>query len=462
MENRFVKKAVWIVRKLQRNGFEAVFAGGAVRDRLLGIVPVDIDVATSASAEEVCNIFPGSGKVGKAFGVVLVKGDDPPIEVASFRVDGPYKDGRRPEWVKPASAREDAERRDFTINGMFYDPVLDKFVDFVGGGKDLENGIIRAIGEPDTRFDEDYLRLYRAVRFASRLGFRIEEQTLSSMKKQSHKAKFIAAERVRDELSKIFSSANADYGLQIMADCGLLKFWLPEIDKMQGVPQPKLYHPEGDVFEHTRKALTNLTKPSSTLAWGTLLHDVGKPEVTEISGDSITSPLHARVGAEMVETIAERLKFSNKDTAQIKALVDNHMRFVDYPRMKESTRKRFLAMDRFAEHLALHRADSLASNGNTKTYEEIAAELKKKPQPKLPSPLISGDDLITLDFQPGPLFKRILFDVREKQLNGEIIDRIEALDHVMAVWKQGADNPATADQLRKVPKAPQPLKEEDR
>lgn len=434
MENIYFDIALRIVKKLQKQGFEAVFAGGAVRDRLLGIEAQDIDVATNASADQICNIFPNSGKVGKVFGVVLVKNAGMVIEVASFRQDGPYSDGRRPDWVKPASMQQDAERRDFTINGMFYDPVKDKIIDFVGGKKDLERKTIQAIGKPEQRFAEDYLRMFRAVRFAVRLDFEIENKTYAQIKRLSPKVELIAAERVREEIGKIICSFNNDRGLQILADSGLLDYWLPEVKAMIGVEQSEIYHPEGDCFEHTKKALLFLENPGTSLAWATLLHDAGKPLTTIVKDGRIVSPRHAYAGGKLAERICERLKFSNRDAARIKSMVETHMNFVEYPKMREATKKRLLAMEGFGDHLKLHRADVLASNGNLETYNRIVTRLQNEDVKKLPKALVNGDDLISLGFKPGPMFKKILDDVCEKQLEGELTSRIDALDYVMNIW----------------------------
>lgn len=438
-------KALKVVRRLQEAGHTAYFAGGAVRDRLLGYPPEDVDVATSASPEEVLGLFDRCEQVGRSFGVVLVKSDAKAIEVASFRLDGPYSDGRRPEWVRPATAEEDAGRRDFSVNGMFYDPIADKLIDHVGGLKDLEAGLIRAIGDPAERFREDYLRMFRAVRFALRLGFEIEAETWGSLKRLSSKVDQLAAERVLDELTRILCGARAGRAIELLTQAGLLDHWLPEVMALCGVKQDPEHHPEGDVFTHTCLLLDHLQDPSSALAWGALLHDIGKPATTAITDGRIRSLGHAGLGAEMVLAIAERLRFSRSLRDRIAELVERHMRFIEYPNMRIATRKRMRAREGFNDLLELHRADCLASHGRLDNYNMALEDLNAEAnQPRLPEPLISGRDLKKLGLEPAPLFAEILRKVQDLQLEGELKDRESALEYVRERWVRVAVDPETS------------------
>jgi poly(A) polymerase len=427
-------KALVVIQTLHDAGHLAYVAGGAVRDRLLGIRSHDVDVATDADTDRVQQLFKNTVAVGRAFGVVLVKGDGPPVEVATFRLDGPYSDGRRPDWVRPATPEEDAARRDFTINGLFYDPQTDRVLDWVGGEQDLRAGVIRCIGDPAARFSEDYLRLFRAVRFAARFDFDIETATWKALTSAAPQAHRLAAERVRDELTRIITGPHAGRGLQLLADGGLLMDWLSELAAMRGVEQPPQYHPEGDVFTHTRLALDALEKPSAPLAWATLLHDVGKPPTARWRGGRMTFWGHADKGVELAGVICRRLKLSNADTEHVLEMIGHHMRFLDYPKMSVSTRRRFLALPRFVEHLALHRADCLASNGNLTTYELAQTDLESG-QDDLPAPLLTGDDLIRAGYTPDPRFGAILKAVYDRQLEGELTERDQALAFVRENWE---------------------------
>lgn len=439
------EKALNVVRRLQEAGHTAYFAGGAVRDRLLGQTPEDVDVATSASPEEVLGLFDRCEQVGRSFGVVLVKSDTKAIEVASFRLDGPYTDGRRPEWVRPATAEEDAGRRDFSVNGMFYDPIADKLIDHVGGLKDLEAGLIRAIGDPAQRFREDYLRMFRAVRFSLRLNFNIEDETWKQLKLLSGKVEGLAAERVLDELTRILCAARAGRAIELLTQAGLLDHWLPEVRSLCGVKQEPEHHPEGDVFTHTCLLLDQLDEPSAALAWGALLHDIGKPATTSIAEGRIRSLGHAKLGAEMVTTIAERLRFSRSLRDSVCELVERHMRFIEYPRMRISTRKRLRAREGFGDLLELHRADCLASHGRLDNYNMALADLNAEAkQPRLPEPLISGRDLKKLGLKPSPLFAEILRKVQDLQLEGELKDREGALEYVREMWGGVEIDPETS------------------
>jgi poly(A) polymerase len=438
--------AISIVQTLRQKGFQAYLVGGCVRDLLLGREPKDYDLATNAKPEEVMEIFPETYAVGAQFGVVLVPvtesiaGDsaNPPsksqaIEVATFRSDIGYSDGRHPDQVCfSQDPGEDVARRDFTINGMLLDPIAGEVLDYVGGRRDLEAGIIRTIGDPEQRFNEDKLRMLRAVRFAARFEYTIEPGTFAAMRKLAAQIQVVSRERVRDELTRMLTEGHARRAFILLDESGLLKYVLPEISAMKGVAQPPEFHPEGDVFVHTLLLLDHLPRPCPLgLAWGALLHDVGKPATFRLAPDRIRFDGHVDVGVKIAEEICRRLRFSNDETAQILALVDNHMRFGHVSRMKESTLKRFLRLPAFDEHLALHRADSLASHKNLSTYEFL---LKKRaeipPETMRPAPLVTGDDLIAAGHAPGPKFREILNAVEDAQLEGRLSSRAAALEFV--------------------------------
>jgi poly(A) polymerase len=437
--------AISIVRDLRQRGFQAYFVGGCVRDLLLGREPKDYDVATNAKPEEVMAVFPETYAVGAQFGVVLV----PPsgeasrndsggpwshcgaIEVATFRNDIGYSDGRHPDEVRFSNdPREDVARRDFTINGMLLDPITGDVLDYVGGRSDLKAGVIRTIGQPEQRFHEDKLRMLRAVRFAARFEYTIAPSTFSAIQKRAEQIQVVSRERVRDELTRMLTEGHARRAFLLLDESGLLQHVLPEISAMKGVEQPPQFHPEGDVFVHTLLLLDHLPQPCSlTLAWGALLHDVGKPATFRLAPDRIRFDGHVDVGVKIAEEICRRLRFSHDESAQILALVDNHMRFGDVLRMKESTLKRFLRLPAFDEHLALHRADSLASHRNLSTYEFVIQKRDEIPPEKMrPSPLITGDDLIASGHAPGPKFREILNAVEDAQLEGRLPSREAALE----------------------------------
>lgn len=426
-------KAVWIIHRLHEAGQVAYVAGGAVRDRLLARPFHDVDVATDADLDTLQKLFPASRAVGRAFGVLRVGGEGPPVEVAGFRLDGPYSDGRRPDWVRPATAQEDARRRDFTVNGMFFDVRTDRVLDWVGGQADLAARIIRCIGEPPARFREDYLRLFRAIRFAVRLDFAIEPETRAALQAEAPRSTGLAAERVRDELTAILTGPRPGEGLRYLASAGLLELWLPEVFALRGLAQPADYHPEGDAFVHTCLALEALRAPGPALAWATLLHDIGKPATARMRGGRLTFWGHADLGAELAARVARRLRLSNRETDRITALIGQHMRFLEYPRMNAATRRRFLAREGFAEHLELHRADRLASSGDLAIHDAAAADFAAT-QGGLPPPLLSGADLIAAGYRPGPEFSRLLEEVRERQLSGELADRAGALAFLHRRW----------------------------
>ena len=412
-----------------------------MRDILLGREPADYDVTTDALPSQVEEIFPGSLTVGAKFGVVIVPEEAPAssdagrlqVEVATFRSDVGYSDGRHPDRVDyTKSPQDDVKRRDFTINALLLDPETNEILDFVGGREDLEAGIIRAIGDPATRFGEDKLRMVRAVRFAARFGYAIEPATLKAIQKLAPEIDQISMERLRDELTKILTEGAARRGFELLDQTGLLIYLLPEIAKMKGVEQPPQFHPEGDVWIHTLMMIGGLPAGSSpTLAWGVLLHDVGKPPTfTPPAGPNgrIRFDRHVEVGVKMAEQICRRFRFSNEDTEQILALVTNHMKFKDVPRMKPATLKRFVRVDKFGEHLELHRLDSLASHGKLDNYELVSRFIAEtSPEQVRPVRLLTGDDLIALGLKPGPRFKAILYNVEEAQLDGTIHTHEEAV-----------------------------------
>lgn len=431
-----------IIATLRQRGFVAYLAGGCVRDLLLDREPADYDVATSATPAQVMTMFPESYGVGAQFGVILVPVPAEPgegkqtgrtIEVATFRSDHGYSDGRHPDEVRfSLDPREDVIRRDFTINGMMFDPFTSEVLDFVGGRGDLANGTVRAIGDPERRFAEDKLRMLRAIRFAARFDYQIEEETLATIKRRAREIHVVSRERVRDELTRMLTEGHARRAFLLLDQTGLLKEVLPEITAMKGVEQPAEFHPEGDVFVHTLLLLDYLPYPCpATLAWGALLHDVGKPATFQRASDRIRFDDHVDVGVKIAEKICQRLRFSNDETAQILALINNHMRFGHISRMKESTLKRFFRLPEFDQHLALHRADSLASHGNLETYDLVRQKLAETPVQNIrPKPLITGDDLISAGYRPGPIFREILGAVEDAQLEGRLGSHEAALEFV--------------------------------
>lgn len=427
-----------ICSTLRAAGYQAYLVGGCVRDILLHREPADYDVATNATPERVEQILPNSLTVGAQYGVVVVttethEGTRLQVEVATFRSDVGYSDGRHPDAVIYAkSAEEDVRRRDFTINGLLLDPQTNAVLDYVGGRDDLRAGIIRAIGHAEERFREDKLRMLRAVRFAARLGYTIEPETLRAIQKLAPEIAQVSAERVRDELTKLLTEGAARRGFELLDETGLLPQVLPEISRMRGVEQPPQFHPEGDVWIHTRMMLEGLNAGCSpTLAWGVLLHDVGKPPTfAPPSGPHgrIRFDRHVEVGTRMAEEICGHLRFSNADTEQVAALVANHLRFKDVPQMKPATLKRFARLERFDEHLELHRLDCISSHRNLENYEFMRRFLTETPPEEVhPARLLTGDDLIGLGLKPGPRFKEILETAEDAQLDGKIVTRDEAL-----------------------------------
>lgn len=470
--------AISIVETLRARGHAAYLAGGCVRDLLLGREPADYDVATDATPDQVMRIFPETYAVGAQFGVVLVpipedqreshqpaaaeRGNEEfgnrsgeaitdrnamasaanyasghhhqaCIEVATFRCDLGYSDGRHPDEVRfSRDPREDVQRRDFTINGMLLDPVNNEVLDYVGGRKDLDAKIIRAIGDPQLRFREDKLRTLRAVRFAARFEYTIEARTFAAIQQLAPDIPQVSRERVRDELTRMLTEGHARRDFELLDQTGLLRQVLPEIAAMKGVEQPPEFHPEGDVFVHTMLLLDRLPHPCPvTLAWGALLHDVGKPPTFRRAPDRIRFDEHAKVGTRMAEAICRRLRFSNDEIKQILALVENHMRFGDVERMKESTFKKFIRLPHFDQHLELHRLDCQSSHRSLRLYDYTREKIAQFPAEAVrPKPLIVGDDLLAAGYSAGPVFKEILGSVEDAQLEGSLRSKDEAMQFV--------------------------------
>lgn len=443
-----------VCRRLRDAGHQAYLVGGCVRDILLAREPADYDVSTDATPDRVQQLFPHSLAVGAQFGVIIVLEDDreadsPQVEVATFRSDIGYSDGRHPDRVVyTSSAQEDVQRRDFTINALLLDPVTEKVIDYVGGRDDLKVGIIRAIGHAEDRFREDKLRMVRAVRFAARFRYAIEAQTFAAIAKLAQEIHHVSPERLRDELTKLLTEGSARRAFELLDETQLLPELLPEVARMKGVKQPPQYHPEGDVWIHTLLMIEQLPAAGSpTLAWGVLLHDVGKPPTfTPPAGPEgrIRFDEHAEVGARMAEEICRRFRFSNHETAHIVALVANHMRFKDVPQMRPATLKRFVRIKNFGEHLELHRLDCSSSHRHLENYEVVKRFVEETPPDAVRPPrLISGDDLIALGLRPGPDFKALLAAVEEAQLDGVIGSRGEALalvkERIACGWKSVND-----------------------
>ena len=422
------EKALAIVKRLREEGYESYLAGGCVRDMLLAKSPQDYDITTNAQPDDIRKIFSQTIPVGAQFGVMLVIIDGEPFEVATFRHDGPYSDGRRPDHVRYGTLQEDILRRDFTVNGMVYDPIEDRLIDLVGGRKDLERRTIRAIGDARARFEEDRLRMVRAVRFAASLGFTIEERTFAAIRELAPTITDISWERIGDEITRILTEGEARKGFELLDATGLLKVLLPEIEAMKGVAQSPDYHPEGDVFTHTLLTLGHLDKPTETLAYGSLLHDVGKPLCIRRDGDRLTFYGHTERGAEIAAEVLKRLKRSRATWDRVAYLVHNHLRHTQAANMRLSTLKRFLGEEGIDELLELTRIDALSSNGDLQYYQfckQKQAELKD--EEIHPEPLLRGRDLIAMGFTPGPIFQEILKQVEDAQLSGDLANREEAM-----------------------------------
>ena len=425
------EKAIFVVQSLRQEGHEAYFAGGSVRDMLLGKAPQDYDITTSARPEDIQRIFTDTIPIGAQFGVILVLLEGHPFEVPSFRHDGPYVDGRRPSHVRYGSLEEDVRRRDFTINGMVYDPLDDRVIDLVEGRRDLDQRRIRAIGDPEQRFQEDRLRMIRAVRFAASLNFVIEDSTFAAVQRLAPTIVDIAAERRGDEITRILTEGGAQRGFELLDATGLLKVLLPEVEALKGTWQSPDYHPEGDVFQHTMLLLSHLEAPSETLAFGCLLHDVAKPACLRQDGERVTFYGHTEKGAVMAEEILKRLKRGRAIWERVSYLVRNHLRHVQAPEMRLSTLKRFLREDGIDELLELARIDALSSNGDLRYYQFCKERLAELDHEEIrPAPLVRGGDLIALGLTPGPIFSEILRRIEDHQLGGDLGSREEALEWV--------------------------------
>jgi len=398
------------------------------------VKPKDYDIATSATPKEIQKLFSRCIPVGAAYGVELVIEPEGEFEIATFRSDGPYEDGRHPTSVIFTNAEEDAKRRDFTINAMFMDPVTDEIIDYVDGQRDLDLRLIRAVGDAETRFQEDHLRLLRAIRFSCQLGFSIETETLSAVKQNSSKIEGTSPERIRNELELILTQANPDQGIQLLDETGLLDVLLPEVSIMKGCEQPPEFHPEGDVFVHTLLCLRQLDRPSFTVAMGTLLHDVGKP-LTQTFEDRIRFNSHEKAGAFEAKKICRRLHLSNAESERIVWLVSQHMRVGVAPEMRESKRRRLVREEGFEELMEVFRADCLGSRGDLETYDWLKAyERELTPEQTRPPRLLTGHDLLALGYPEGPLLKEILSGLEDAQLEEVILNRDSALDYVKYRW----------------------------
>jgi len=422
--------ATHIVQRLREAGHEAYFAGGCVRDRLLGKAAHDFDVATSARPEQVQALFARTVAVGAQFGVIVVVEDGTDYQVATFRADGAYIDGRHPEEVTFTTAEGDAQRRDFTVNGLFYDPIEKKVIDFVGGQADLAAGVLRAIGDPVQRFTEDKLRVLRGVRFSASLGFAIEPATWQAIREGAARIHEVSAERIREELVKIFLSPRRVAGWDLLDASGLMAEILPEVSALKGCEQPPEFHPEGDVFVHTRLMLSLLPEAVSLpLVFSVLFHDIGKPPTMQVDPTGrIRFNGHESVSAGMTEKIMRRLRFSNDEIAATVEMVQNHMVFKDVKNMRVARLKRFMARPTFEDELELHRVDCLGSHGFLDNLDFLRAKREEfASEPLIPPPLLAGHDLIALGWKPGPRFKEVLDAVQTRQLEGLLTSSEQAL-----------------------------------
>jgi len=426
-------QAAAIARTLRDAGYRILVCGGSVRDYLLGRKhpDTDVDLATNATPEQILSLFDNAITVGAQFGVVMIPSDGRNVEVATFREDSQYLDGRHPSSIRFSDEIRDAHRRDFTINAMFLDPFTGELLDYVGGRKDLGQRLLRTVGNPVERFDEDKLRILRAIRFAAQLNFEIDPETWKAVVARSGEISSVSRERIRVELEKILTSPHAARGLDLLRDSGLLKILLPEVHALIGVEQPPEYHPEGDVFTHTRLMYEKAETPlPPSLAWAVLLHDTGKPATFQVR-DRIRFDGHVEVGMAVAREIGKRLRMENHLVEGVVDLIEHHMRFMNVQEMREAKLKRFLRKPNFQEHLELHRLDCSASHGMLDNYYFCRQKLEEFGKEKInPPPLINGHDLIGLGFKPGPLFREILSDVEDRQLEGELKDREHALAYV--------------------------------
>lgn len=431
--------ALRIVRHLRESGHEAFWVGGCVRDLIRGIDPTDFDIVTSARPEQVQALFGRTVAVGARFGVVIVVEGGQPYEVATFRTEEGYADGRRPSQIAFAGAEEDVRRRDFTVNGLLMDPETGRIVDYVDGRQDIERGLIRTIGDPDRRFAEDHLRMLRAIRFAATLGFTIEPETFAAVRRHAPAIVRISAERIREELTRTLTGGRARLGAELLDEGGLLVQVLPEVAALKGVDQPPAFHPEGDVWEHVLRMLSLMTpeggKVDPRLAWAVLLHDVGKPFTRSEDAAGVHFYGHVRRSEEISAEVLARLRFSRDETEVVLALVRGHMLFMNVRRMRPGRLKRFLRMPDFDLHLELHRLDCLGSHGLLDNYEFCLQKLSEHSAEDLrPPPLLTGRDLIEMGYAPGPLFSRILRAVEDAQLGGRITTPEEARALVRGRW----------------------------
>ena len=426
--------AIDIIGKLQDKGHIAYLAGGCVRDMLRGETPKDYDIATSALPEEITSIFTKTREVGVHFGVVIVIVNNQAFDVATFRNDGSYKDGRHPEEVTFSTPQDDTARRDFTVNGIFFDPISEKYIDFVEGKSDIDKKVIRAIGEPNLRFQEDHLRLLRAIRFAARFDYEIEAETWNSIKSNASGISKISKERIRDELTTILLNENRVLGFDLLVESGLMEHIIPEILQLKGCEQPPQFHPEGDVFVHTRLMLSLLKDaPSIELVLSVLLHDIGKPATYSFDeeADRIRFNGHDKLGAEMSEQILRDLKFSNSIIEDVVQMVANHMTFKDVQKMRQSKLKRFMSRSTFNDEIELHRVDCLGSWGGLDNYDFLNKKMVEfANEPIIPQPLLTGKDLIELGWSPGPDLGQTLNSVQDMQLEGKLNSKDEALDWI--------------------------------
>jgi putative nucleotidyltransferase with HDIG domain len=433
--------ATSLALKLKQAGHTAHLAGGCVRDKLLGLEPKDYDIATSAPPSAVIALFPGANEVGAHFGVVIAKHEGHHVEIATFRTDGSYGDGRRPDSVTFSTPEKDAHRRDFTINGLFENPETGEIIDHVGGVRDLEGKIIRAIGTPSHRFQEDALRLLRAVRFSTTLGFPIEAETFAAIRQNAHLLNKVSPERIRDEFSKIITSPNRRCGLELLVDTGLIAHFLPEVLPLIGCDQPPEWHPEGDVYIHTRIMLEMLPPDAPLdLCLATLLHDIAKPPTRTIDPDGrIRFNGHDALGAEMTEAILTRLKYPNAVIRDAAHMVSRHMHFMNVQQMRKAKLKRFMSEPTFPQEMELHRVDCASSNGFTDNYDFLNEKAEEfASEPLIPPPLVTGKDLIARGLKPSPRFKEILEDIQTEQLENRLTTREGALTFLQTLLEQSS------------------------
>ncbi|MGP8153123.1 MAG: CCA tRNA nucleotidyltransferase [Smithella sp.] len=440
-DNNNRQHAEEIIHRLKQSGYEAYFVGGCVRDFVLGNASSDYDIVTSARPDQVMELFSNTISIGAKFGVIAVIVQSHPYEVATFRSDDIYEDGRHPSHVHFSSVKEDVFRRDFTINGLLINPSTNEITDYVNGRSDIEKKIIRTIGNPDSRFNEDFLRMLRAIRFAANLGFVIETETIKAIERNAPKINQISAERVREELNKILTRGGSRRGFELMSQTNILKEILPEIDKLKGVEQPPRFHPEGDVWQHTLNMLEMLPQNGETdknlnLAWGTLLHDIGKAFTRSEDEKGVHFYGHVQKGEEIADDIMQRLRFSRIQRETALNLIRQHMVFMNTQKMRPGRLKRFLRMPDFDLHMELHRLDCIASHGMLDNYEFCRGQLQSLAVDDLHPPrLLTGDDLISLGFTRGKIIGEILNALEDEQLEGKITTPQEAQDFVLANWK---------------------------